>query len=374
MLKITYYVFRQLSLTTLFLTIILTAAVWLTQSLRFVDGILNKGLPVKTFFMLVSYLLPDLISIVLPAALLIAIVYTYNRLIADQELSVMRSSGMSQWQLSKPAVVLAFFITLSLYLTNIYLLPNSYTQMRNMEHNLKTTISTTMLQAGEFNTINDLTVYIRVRENHKDMKGILIYDNRDKDQPFLVTAEAGSLIKTPEGMKLVLLNGARQDLDKKTNNPSMLYFDQYMVELETPKDKNGSRIKDVHEYGILDLLFPTEKIAPLEKHGKFKSQGHQRVINPLIALAFCLMAVAFMLSGEINRRRKTKRIVIIASVACLIQLLTLGFINLAEKFWLAVPLAYIVIFATILLPFAFINEWFSLQKPLSFNRNHKGQV
>ena len=120
MLKITYYIFRQLSLTTIFLTAGLTAAIWLTQSLRFVDGVLNKGLPITTFFTLISYLLPDLISIVLPVSLLIAVIYAYNRLIADQELIVMRSAGMSHWQLAKPAILLASFITAGLYINNIY--------------------------------------------------------------------------------------------------------------------------------------------------------------------------------------------------------------------------------------------------------------
>jgi lipopolysaccharide export system permease protein len=363
MLKITYYIFRQLSLTTLFLTIILTAAIWLTQSLRFVDGVLNKGLPIRTFFYLVTMLLPDLICIVLPAALLIAIIYTYNRLIADQELAVMRSAGMSHWQLAKPGLILATLVTLLLYAINIYFLPTAYKQMRDIEYAMRHTSSSSLLQEGEFNSLKGLMVYVRKRQNQRDMKGILIYNNRDKEQPFLITAEAGSLIKTDQGMKLVLVNGARQDMDKTTNNPSMLYFDQYMVELETPKDGDAHRRKNLHEFGLTDLLNPTDAMAAPRYHNRFRAQGHQRILSPFYAFAFTGIALAVMLYGQINRRRRTKKIMTIIAAACLIQLMVLGFINLSERYWITIPLAYITLALAIILPLAQVTEWFNFERP-----------
>lgn len=362
MLKITYYIFRQLSLTTLFLTIILTAAVWLTQSLRFVDGVLNKGLPLKTFFYIISMLLPDLVSIVLPPALLIAVIYTYNRLIADQELVVMRSAGMSQWQLAKPAFILACLTTLILYAINIYALPNANKQMRDIEHTTQNTISSSMLQEGEFNSLKGLMVYVRKRLSNKDMKGILIYDNRDKEKPFLITAEAGSLLKTDEGTKLVLLNGARQDMDKTTNNPSMLYFDQYMVKLESPKAEGAKRKKDMHENGIWDLLNPSDSVKP-HLHNRYRAHGHQRILNPLYALAFTLLALAIMLHGQINRRRRTKKVVTIACAACILQLIVLCLTNISEQYWLTISLAYATLFVAIAAPLVQIVEWYNFERP-----------
>lgn len=370
MLKITYYIFRQLTLTTLFLTILLTAAVWLTQSLRFVDGILNKGLPFNTFFYIISMLLPDLVSIVLPPALLIAVIYTYNRLIADQELVVMRSAGMSQWQLAKPAVILACLVSLFLYALNIYILPNAYQKMRDIEHASQNTISSKMIQEGEFNSLKGLMVYVRKRINQKDMKGILIYNNRDKEKPFLITAETGSLVKTEEGTKLILINGARQDMDRTSNNPSMLYFDQYMVELESPKTDEAGRKRSMHEHSLLELLYPDESKVKPHQLGKYKAHGHQRVLNPLHALAFTLIALAFMLHGQVNRRRRTKKVVTIVGLAFTLEILVLGLTNLAEHYWISMPLAYVMVLLAIGIASANIIEWItSVRKPRSLNLN-----
>lgn len=365
MLKITYYIFRQLTLTTLFLTILLTAAVWLTQSLRFVDGILNKGLPFNTFFYIISMLLPDLVSIVLPPALLVAVIYTYNRLIADQELVVMRSAGMSQWQLAKPAIILAAIVTMILYTINIYILPDAYQKMRDIEHTTQNTISSTMIQEGEFNSLKGLMVYIRKRVNPKDMKGILIYDNRDKEKPFLITAESGSLIKSKDGMKLMLMNGARQDMDRTTNNPSMLYFDQYIVKLEPSKSDEAGRKRGMHEHNLMELLYPDLDTLKPRQINKYKAHGHQRIINPLLAIAFSLIALAIMLHGQVNRRRRTKKVVSIVALAFGIEALVMVLTNLAEQYSVSIPLAYLSVFAIMGAALAYLIEWTTISRSTS---------
>ena len=371
MLKITYYIFRQLSLTTLFVTTILTLAVWLTQSLRFVDGVMNKGLPISTFLYLIVFILPDLINVVLPASFLGALIYTYNRLIADHELQVMRSTGMSHWQLAKPAIMLALILTTILYSLNLYFIPRSFSQLREMKMEIRNTISAAMLQEGEFHTFKGLTVYIRSRSNPKEMKGVLIYNNRDPEQPFLVTAEAGSLFETENGISLILLNGARQDIDKKTGNPSMLYFDQYTVELGSSKDASADRIRKPHEYYLHDLLNPTNEIAHPSQHARFRAHGHMRIISPLHALAFAFIGLVIMLYGEINRRRRTNKALLIVGISCLLQVSALGLLNLSERFFIAIPLTYTLFFFAIILPFLALVELFFKTTPPPLRKHKK---
>ena len=69
----------------IFVTVGLTLAIWLSQSLRFVDLIVNKGLPVVTFLYLALLLLPRFLTIVLPIALFCATLFTYNKLMNDSE-------------------------------------------------------------------------------------------------------------------------------------------------------------------------------------------------------------------------------------------------------------------------------------------------
>ena len=104
---ITKYVFRQVGTVMFFITLCLTLAIWLTQSLRFVDLIVNRGLPVIEFLYLSMLLLPRFLVVVVPVALFASVLFTYNRLTMDSELIVCRAVGFSQAALSRPALLLA---------------------------------------------------------------------------------------------------------------------------------------------------------------------------------------------------------------------------------------------------------------------------
>ena len=96
------YIFRQVAVSTLFIVITLTAVIWLTQAMRFIRFILNKGLSLDVFFYITSLLLPSFLLITLPVSLFFAALFTLNKMTNDRELVVLRSSGMSHWQAAKP--------------------------------------------------------------------------------------------------------------------------------------------------------------------------------------------------------------------------------------------------------------------------------
>ena len=73
---ITRYILNQLIIVTFFVTLGLTLAVWLTQALRFLDYIVNRGLPAATFFAFVGLLLPSFLGVVLPIAAFCAAPFT----------------------------------------------------------------------------------------------------------------------------------------------------------------------------------------------------------------------------------------------------------------------------------------------------------
>ena len=64
------YIFRQLIGPMLVVTFSLTGVIWLTQSLRFIDLIINKGLSFWLFLYLTLLLLPSLLTVILPIACL----------------------------------------------------------------------------------------------------------------------------------------------------------------------------------------------------------------------------------------------------------------------------------------------------------------
>ena len=133
MRAITRYIFNQLVIVTIFVTIGLTFAIWLTQSLRLIDYIVNRGLPAATFISFVGLLLPSFLGIVLPIATFCAVLFVYNKLTMDSELVVLRAAGMSQMQLARAGLVVGLGATIIVYAISLYLLPLSYRAFKELQ-------------------------------------------------------------------------------------------------------------------------------------------------------------------------------------------------------------------------------------------------
>src|SRR5262249_62000175 len=109
----------------IFVTAALSAAIWLAQSLRLIDLIVNRGLSFEIFLYLAALILPRFLDIVLPIGVFIAVLFTFNRLTSESELVVMRSAGLRQPAPPKPAVLLPRVAVLFLIILFVFFLPTS---------------------------------------------------------------------------------------------------------------------------------------------------------------------------------------------------------------------------------------------------------
>ena len=119
------YILRQCFGVMVFVTAALSAAIWLAQSLRLIDLIVNRGLSTEIFLYLALLILPRFLDIVLPIGVFIAVLFTFNRLTAESELVVMRSAGLSHLALAKPVLILAGIAFVILMSLSAYFLPAS---------------------------------------------------------------------------------------------------------------------------------------------------------------------------------------------------------------------------------------------------------
>ncbi len=342
MKEITRYVLRQLIEVTLFVTIALTGVVWLSQSLRFIDLIINRGLSFFTFVYLTFLLLPSFLAVLLPVALFCAVVYTYHRLTVDSELVVLRSAGLSDLALMKPALVMAGIVVTLCYTINLYLQPAGFREFKDRQFIIRADYSRILLQEGSFNTLgNGLTVYIRERLDNDEVRGILVHDNRDRDRPVTMMAERGMLLNTPEGPYLSLFKGNRQEMNRDRGKLGLLYFDRHNVNLSTLIDAEGPRWREPRERYIHELFREAQDDGERAYINELRGEGHNRLVSPLYSLVMTLIALASLLGGEFNRRGRTARMVITGVIAVVFQGLALGLTYAIVKMPLLTPLPYV---------------------------------
>src|SRR6201746_2637216 len=123
--RLDIYIFRQVLLALVVATGGLTALIWLTQSLRFIDLVVNRGLSFLVFLQLTSLLIPSFVAVILPITTYVVIQFVYQRMTSDRELTVMRAAGLSPWALARPALAVALLATLVGYVLSIWAVPAS---------------------------------------------------------------------------------------------------------------------------------------------------------------------------------------------------------------------------------------------------------
>ena len=130
------YILRQLVLVTIFIAGALTLAIWLTQSLRLIRLIVKYGISIGTLFELTVLLLPAFMLIILPIALFLAVLNTYNRLLSDREIVVMRVAGRSNIGLAKMALGLGVVVGAIVLVLSFYLVPASFRKFKDSPEGL----------------------------------------------------------------------------------------------------------------------------------------------------------------------------------------------------------------------------------------------
>src|SRR3954447_616036 len=148
--KLDIYIFRQVLLALVVATGGLTALIWLTQSLRFIDLVVNRGLSMSVFLRLTSLLIPSFIAVILPITSYVVIQFVYQRMATDRELTVMRAAGLSPWALARPALAVALLATFAGYGLSLWAVPAATSNFRAFQWEIRNKLAAFLLQDGVF--------------------------------------------------------------------------------------------------------------------------------------------------------------------------------------------------------------------------------
>jgi lipopolysaccharide export system permease protein len=336
------YMLRQCLSVMIFVTAALSAAVWLAQSLRLVDLIVNRGLSAEVFLYLALLILPRFFDIVLPIGAFIAVLFVFNKLTSESELVVMRAAGLSPLTLARPVLALAGIAFLVLLSLSAYFLPASNREFKDLQFEIRNRFVSSLLQEGTFTNISDkLTIYIGGRDERGEVTGLLINDERDPEQPITIFAERGAFADAAIGSRIIMVNGNRQKYDRASGKLSILTFDRYTLDLDTMRDAPGARFREAQERFLGELFFPPEELDAAT-YRSFIVEGHQRLTVPLTVFSFVMIPLACLLPGEFNRRGQLQRVLLAVAFALLFQSLDLGVKNLAAGSYAAIPLIYLI--------------------------------
>lgn len=344
------YVLKSLATATVFIAVTLAAVVFLTQSLRFLELVIESGASSGSFWLLAMLALPRFLEIILPIALLAGIIFIYNRMTIDSELVAIKSVGYSPLALARPAIVLAMVLTIMLWGVTMWVTPKSLSSMQHLRQVIKTQFSALLFREGVFNQVGSgLTVYMRERSNDGELRGLMIHDSRNAAvNPSTVLAKRGVIVARPEGEQVLVFDGSRQEYDRKENALHRLNFERYTIDLPA-SDPVRQRWREPEERTIFELLNPPandlEARTDRKARYEFTVEIHRRITAPLMALAYSFIACACLLTGPMERRGQGRKIALAIAGAVTLQALFLMSFSLARETIFGLPLLYILMVA-----------------------------
>jgi lipopolysaccharide export system permease protein len=351
------YIFNQLLRTTLALTLVLVGIIWLFQTIRILELVVNRGAAVGDFLVMSVASMPLWLMIAIPISGFIAVNWVFSRILADRELLVMQSIGLSPLQLAKAPIALGVLLTAFLAVNTVYILPTSFGVYKDLQFKLRNSIPTILLRDGVFiEVVDDMTMFIGSRADDDIVRDLFIHDARIADRIITMTAQSGEFIERDGIPTLILQNGERSERNAEGQSGAVLLFDTHSVTITRNSSQQTERATiDINEDSISNLLSPDAAQSPqyyLQRH----AEGHYRIASPWLGLGLALLSAAIILRGQIRRDLWTRRaslniggcvLVIIAVV------ISRGWVTNNASLW---PFIHLSVLAPIIIAFWLLRQ------------------
>lgn len=341
-------IFRQVAALCLSLTFVLLCCMWLVHSMRIVELILKSSESFFTFFKLMLLTVPDLLVIVLPIATLISVIFVYNRLQNDRELVALSACGYSNWSLAWPSVLFSILVSGFIYFINIFVLHESFREVRDVEHKLKNSLPNLIITPGVFNPMGDSMIYVRKKLGKDNLIGITAYIDKKNGVPYTIIAKEGKLVTKNDVPHILMKNGNRQVYDNEKGKLSIVYFDETLVAVTGPERNNIQRARKPYEFSISELADKGSETIDMPQKLRIYVELAQRLISPLYSVAYAIISLIFIMGSAYSRDGKISTIIYIILSAIALQVACMGLINMGTKNIEALFGAVIIMFGTII--------------------------
>lgn len=303
----------------------LTGVIWITQALRGIDLMTSQGQTIMTFLGITSLVIPALVLIIAPIALMIAVSHTLNKLATDSEIIVMNAAGLSPIRLFRPFLIATAIVALLVAFIAAYLAPDGMRRIKQWDAEITADVLANILQPGRFSQLEpNLTIRIRERLPGGVLAGVFVDDRRDPKERISIMAERGTVLKNERGSFLVLQDGHLERFETDKRDPVLVSFERYAFDMSKFSNRSGDITYGIRERYLWELISPDPN-DPMYKQlpGQFFADLHDRLMSPIYPFAFAALTFAFL--GTPRTTRQSRNFSITASILAVFGIRMVGF-------------------------------------------------
>jgi lipopolysaccharide export system permease protein len=339
------YIFRTTLASFAVVLISLTGVIWITQALRGIDLMTSQGQTILTFLGVTGLVIPALVLIIAPIALMIAISHTLNKLATDSEIIVMNAAGLSPIRLFVPFLYATMIVALLVAFIAAYLAPDGMRRIKQWDAEITADVLANILQPGRFSQLDqNLTIRIRERQPGGVLAGIFVDDRRDPKERVSIIADQGTVLNNERGSFLVLQDGHLERFEAGKQDPALVSFDRYAFDMSKFSNRSADVVYGIRERYLWELISPSPDDAMYKQlPGQFRADLHDRLMAPLYPFAFAALTFAFL--GTPRTTRQSRNFSMANAILAVFGLRMIGFACsvMAVKSPLAVLVQYLLL-------------------------------
>lgn len=289
----------------MFLTALLPVLgiIWTTQALLRINLVTDNGQSIGSFLTLATFILPTIIPIVLPFALVIGITQTLATMNSDSELTVIDGAGGSRAIIVRPIILLGIVLSLLSFAINNFVEPQVRQGARQMIASAYADLLSTMIEERHFRQLEE-GIYVQVtgRGSGRTLDGLFVADTRNPTNELLYYSRKGAINEA--GTSLIMQDGEVQRKDAE-GNVSIIRFDSYTLDLSELTEEKGKPKLSARDRDLAFLLNPDPE-DPYYKDdpSDFVAELHGRFSEWTYPLAFAL--VSLVVTGGARTQRSAR--------------------------------------------------------------------
>jgi lipopolysaccharide export system permease protein len=318
------YIMRR-ALTVFLAALVWTLAiVWTTQVLARIDLVTDSGQSALSFFEVAALIIPSIIPIVVPFALVVAVAQTLSVMNSDSELAVLNAAGASRWTIVRPIMLLALAASVFSLAVDNGVDPYARQKNRELVASSRADLLTLIVQESTFRKIDE-GLFLQIGERLPDNRlgGIFVADSREEGVNLIYYAKTGNNVERGDEKVLMMNDGV---IHRKTvaGDLSVIRFTSYAFDLSAFMSASSNILLLPKDRTTQYLLNPDPNDKMFQqKPNSYMAEVNQRFSEWSYSLVFALIALA--VAGDARSHREARIHPLITAIAIALFVRWLGF-------------------------------------------------
>lgn len=290
MQRLTFYIFSQFAREITVILVLVVFLGWLTQVLGRFFVVTAKGQTLLVLLAQTGFILPTIVNVMLPAAVLLGLARVLRTLDESRELHSIHSAGRIG-SIFRAAAAVGVLAAAVLAVGTHFIEPAARLASARQLSQINADVIARASVAGVFTQVQSgMTLRIDGRGRAGEIRGFFFRDDRDPEVQQTIYAQSASVSQSDEGIGVILNNGSLQFRDRETGFVSAVRFDRYELgsaELVEPPDSFG---------GVQYLTTPALLAQPARQLARpqWQSELQLRLILPVYLLSLAALTVMAM--------------------------------------------------------------------------------